>query len=94
MAKEIHADWVGHHPRTNIYWLIYTIKKFLRFRTLRKNVSREAQQVKNVLGTYIRILFHSKNMHHFFLQIHKRPELNCHVPITVGLISDNKSALK
>lgn len=88
MAKEVKSNWSGHYPRTNIYWCIYIIKKLLRSKTLRKNMARDAQQVKSMLSLYIKHLSCSKTMYCFFMHIYYRPELNKYVPIKINTLGE------
>lgn len=81
MAAEIKHDWPNYHPRSNLVWSIYIMKKFLYSRPLRKDLSKDSGPVRNLLRAYVNIMFKMGSMDQFFCYVYQKPELNRFVPI-------------
>ncbi|OTF73699.1 hypothetical protein BLA29_013570, partial [Euroglyphus maynei] len=85
MASEVRTDWQGFYPRTNMFWLIYIIRKFVRI--MRKQHphqqrnSSEWFQVRSILKCYIHSLFKMNDLKTFYRKVMIRPQFNVVVPI-------------
>lgn len=89
MASLIQDNWLNSFPRSNLFWCIYIMKKFLNSRPIRKDRYKNSGSVRNLLSAYIKIMMNMESMHQFFSFIYQKPELNRYVPIKMEDIQFN-----
>ncbi|KAH9418719.1 Serine/threonine-protein kinase haspin [Dermatophagoides pteronyssinus] len=97
MASEVRTDWIGFYPRTNMFWLIYIIRKFGRIMRKQQNqqqrrFSSEWFQVRSILKCYIHSLFKMNNLQTFYRKVMIRPQFNLLVPIRRMAIDDTSDS--
>ncbi|KAH7643211.1 putative serine/threonine-protein kinase haspin [Dermatophagoides farinae] len=94
MASEVQTDWLGFYPRTNMFWLIYIIRKFgriMRKQYQQRQYTSDWYQVRSILKCYIHSLFKMNDLKTFYRKIMIRPQFNLIVPIRIMTMNDSNS---